>query len=820
MKPKRALVAIPALGLLAALAGATVLGAPSTASADPASPWTNMNFVFDDGTPVINEEDGTLTIIPDRDYTSESSTRKLTSSNASLQAADLPEKFDLRDATFKNTDGEDVTGRYVTNTKFQNPFGDCWVFGLTAAAESSYMSETGQPYDLENLKGLDFSEKHTAWFSFTPVPEGDAFNQSGEGLYSNADLSTNSGDALNHGGSSHYGTTVFAAGVGPIDESYDESLEYHNAAGEYDDRGNGYVQPAATGDWSIDPSLRRIANAELEESYLLPSPASWEANGDGTFTFKHSEEAVNAIKEQLVAGRGVTVSYTADSATGAPGGPAPTYINPETWAQYTYGNVATNHAVCIVGYDDTYSKTNFLADHQPPEDGAFIVKNSWGGKNTTYGNIEPWGLDGDGYFYISYYDQSLSNPEAYDFVTPNDDDLKYGKNYSDYEVDYYRYANLAGNYQTLPYPPEFDMKVANVYEMVEPSVLRSVSVQTRSFDTDVTFEIYRLNDGAKNPDDGELVWTTTEHYPYGGLHRVEVDDPIMVSKGEKLGVVINTVLPDGKNEVFFNAYPSELYGKASTYTKSGSHGQIWGETRVNPGESYMGAIDPGSPEREWMDFTDFIAAQREPQQQAWDASPVPQLIDERDRLLAKIQADPSEDDVATLTKAQTALSQWLQQHLQEYSYVLNVVDNFPITLAAEPVGNRVARLYNPNSGEHLFTADENEIGVLMDAGWALEDLAWTSPDEGAPIYRLYNPNTKEHLYTMDENERVTLVNVHHWTDEGVKLHSDANQTTPVERLYNPNMAKVAAHLYTTDLNEAATLEGEGWTREGAKFYGL
>jgi C1A family cysteine protease len=60
-----------------------------------------------------------------------------------------------------------------------------------------------------------------------------------------------------------------------------------------------------------------------------------------------------------------------------------------------------NHAVAIVGWDDGYSATNF-GDPQtglpePPGDGAFIVRNSWGTK---------WG--DNGYFYISYYDADLA----------------------------------------------------------------------------------------------------------------------------------------------------------------------------------------------------------------------------------------------------------------------------------------------------------------------------------------------------------------------------------------------------------------------------
>lgn len=45
-----------------------------------------------------------------------------------------------------------------------------------------------------------------------------------------------------------------------------------------------------------------------------------------------------------------------------------------------------NHAVTIVGWDDSYSKENFNAEHQPPADGAWIVKNSWGAESNEFPN--------------------------------------------------------------------------------------------------------------------------------------------------------------------------------------------------------------------------------------------------------------------------------------------------------------------------------------------------------------------------------------------------------------------------------------------------
>ena len=52
------------------------------------------------------------------------------------------------------------------------------------------------------------------------------------------------------------------------------------------------------------------------------------------------------------------------------------YYNPNTASQYCPSKFGTNHAVTIVGWDDEYKRENFK--DTPTEDGAWLVKNSWG----------------------------------------------------------------------------------------------------------------------------------------------------------------------------------------------------------------------------------------------------------------------------------------------------------------------------------------------------------------------------------------------------------------------------------------------------------
>jgi C1A family cysteine protease len=74
------------------------------------------------------------------------------------------------------------------------------------------------------------------------------------------------------------------------------------------------------------------------------------------------------------------------------------YSNVSLGDTYDGYEVTENHGVDIVGWDDSYPRTNFDAKSGQPEgDGAFLVRNSWG---------PDWG--DRGYFWISYYDKSTA----------------------------------------------------------------------------------------------------------------------------------------------------------------------------------------------------------------------------------------------------------------------------------------------------------------------------------------------------------------------------------------------------------------------------
>ena len=74
------------------------------------------------------------------------------------------------------------------------------------------------------------------------------------------------------------------------------------------------------------------------------------------------------------------------------------YYDPTNATYYSPVPRDENHGVDIVGWDDAFPASSFQGGAgQPPADGAFLVRNSWGA-----------GFGDGGYFWVSYYDASFA----------------------------------------------------------------------------------------------------------------------------------------------------------------------------------------------------------------------------------------------------------------------------------------------------------------------------------------------------------------------------------------------------------------------------
>lgn len=179
-------------------------------------------------------------------------------------------------------------------------------------------------------------------------------------------------------------------------------------------------------------------------------------------------------------------------------------------------------------------------------------------------------------------------------------------------------------------------------------------------------------------------------------------------------------------------------------------------------------------------------------------------------------------DVSHLTNAVTALNNLTAQKETNANSTENAVR--PTGNNADSTNNDKSRspmhrLYNPNSGEHFYTASVSERNAVMNAGWKYEGVCWVAPTtSNTPVYRLYNPNAGDHHYTVSAHERDSLVKAG-WRYEGIGWYSDDAKQIPVYRQYNPN-ALAGAHNFTQSKNENDMLERVGWHSEGIAWYGI
>ncbi len=366
---------------------------------------------------------------------------------------------------------------YITSVKNQNPYGTCWTFATMATLEANAVKKGLAP------NTIDLSERHVAYFSYHTAKD-PLGNTEFDTILASPPESTS---YLTGGGNIIIASMALMNGKGAASES---AFPYNK-----DSTAGMVITPESE---AFHQEIR------LKGAYGVP------ANSD------------REIKKQLIMDYGaITTSVYWPNDDSA-------YYNSTEYTFNNPDNTNTNHAVTIIGWDDTFPKEKFKK--VPAIDGAWIVKNSWG---TSWGN--------EGYFYLSYQDATQNTANVTNYALEAE-----LSNVNDYD---YTYSGVVPPiYNTNNVSLLYGQRVATAHEMKASSSGREKinGVKIGLLDTNVGYsmQLYRfdLTEGqiVTNPTSGVALLSApvTGTTTYSGIYTIPLSEAIYVNQGETICAVV------------------------------------------------------------------------------------------------------------------------------------------------------------------------------------------------------------------------------------------------------------------------------------------
>lgn len=394
----------------------------------------------------------------------------------------------------------------VTEVKNQGSWGTCWLHAAASVIETA-MIKNG----LATADSVDLSEVHLGYYLYNlePAPLG--------GTEADRSFSRLTPEQiLNVGGEPNTLIYPLLAWTGVVQQDKSKTdLE------------------AIT---SIDRS-----QAYLNQAALVTDTGTVRIRIDDESTPQTVKEVKNIIKKYGSVTVGINAGWSSSTL----------YYNFTSHGRcYRGSDNGQNHSVTIIGWDDTFDQ---FASITPPRPGAWLIKNSYG---TAAHN--------QGYFWLSYYDTSLSPVGWYCNVASVEE---YDNNYQ-YDQPFDRHTGLSGTDHNAGIDYSV-MEAANVFTAVnDGELLKAVQFSVPYGKMDCTLSVYL--DPADTPDSGTLAASTLVEGLTPGTHTIPLPKAVTLKKGRRFSVIVKfdtgsaDVVPTAEHDGF-----KEGTGKGQSFYRLG-----------------------------------------------------------------------------------------------------------------------------------------------------------------------------------------------------------------------------------------------------------